>query len=253
MSDLDAELDALFAAPLAEFTKRRNELERKLHAAGQTELAASVRARPKPTLPAWIVNQLARRDPAAMRALTEAAEQVAAAQTGGETSGPVADAAAAHREAVRMVTASVSKLEAPRLSQDVRQRVSSALRNTSLDPASRDELLRGRLTAEQEATGFDALASLAPASRRAPRRDGSDDEKRKQELARLTERRTEARDALAAVRSEHAEAKREATRTRREAERAEARVGKLAGELRDKEAAAEELTRELQMLRRRRS
>ena len=40
--DLDTELDDLYGAPLGEFTRRRNDLERRLQAAGQAEAAASV-------------------------------------------------------------------------------------------------------------------------------------------------------------------------------------------------------------------
>ena len=57
------EIDQLFALPLDEFTAARNELARRLKQDGDAEAAEGVRGLAKPTVAAWAVNQLARREP----------------------------------------------------------------------------------------------------------------------------------------------------------------------------------------------
>ncbi|MDQ5822178.1 MAG: hypothetical protein M3540_12125, partial [Actinomycetota bacterium] len=73
--DVDAELDRLYGLPLDEFTKARNDLSARLKKAGATDAAAEVKALPKPSVPAWAVNQLARTRQREVRALLVAAER----------------------------------------------------------------------------------------------------------------------------------------------------------------------------------
>ena len=79
-AEFQRELDRLFALPLDEFTQARNELARRAREEGQRARAARVMELRKPTLPAWVVNQLARRREVEVRRLIEAGERVAAAQ-----------------------------------------------------------------------------------------------------------------------------------------------------------------------------
>jgi hypothetical protein len=58
--DLERELDALYALPLNEFTKARNDLASRLKRAHQADAAAAVRSLRKPTAVAWTANHLAR-------------------------------------------------------------------------------------------------------------------------------------------------------------------------------------------------
>lgn len=252
MPDLDAELDALYAASLAEFTRLRNDLERRLRAGGQADLAAEVKSSRKPTLPAWVVNQLARKSADGMRELVQAGERVASAQTAGEPGASVAAAAATHRELIRRFVAGIDEIGGQALSDDVRQRVSSTLRNASLDPSAHDDLLRGRLAAEHEAAGFDALASLElPSTRPRPAKPKRDDG-RKAERARLTTLRKDERNRLSALRSDLSTAKREAGRARKNAERADTRANELEQELERSESALKALTEKLETRTRRR-
>src|SRR5687767_10782909 len=54
----EPDLDALFQLPLAEFTAARNALAARLKKAGQGDVAEQIKALPKPSVPAWTVNQL---------------------------------------------------------------------------------------------------------------------------------------------------------------------------------------------------
>ena len=61
MATLDREIDRLYALPLDEFTARRNELAKRLKKEGEGEAADEVASLVKPSVPAWTINQLARR------------------------------------------------------------------------------------------------------------------------------------------------------------------------------------------------
>ena len=62
----------LFALPLNEFTPARNERAKELAADGDKAAADAVRALRKPSVPAWAVNQVARRDAKGITALFDA-------------------------------------------------------------------------------------------------------------------------------------------------------------------------------------
>ena len=58
--DLERELDALYALPLEEFTKARNDLAARLRKAHQSEASDTIHALKKPTVAAWSANRLAK-------------------------------------------------------------------------------------------------------------------------------------------------------------------------------------------------
>ena len=103
--NLESELDGLYALPLAQFTKARNDLAARLRKAHQDDVAAAVRALKKPSTVAWVANSLAREQPKQVDALLQAAEQLRDAQQrslGGKASAEeVGEASAAEREALR--------------------------------------------------------------------------------------------------------------------------------------------------------
>src|SRR3954471_16823056 len=81
-SDINADIDALFQLPLAEFTGARNALAKRLKADGRMPDAERVKALAKPPAPAWAVNQLYWQDPKAIERLLALGERVRKAQTG---------------------------------------------------------------------------------------------------------------------------------------------------------------------------
>lgn len=71
MDDLAEELDDLYARPLEDFTATRDDIVARLRSAGLETEAEEVRSRRKPTVSAWVVNQLARRSGSTMAELLD--------------------------------------------------------------------------------------------------------------------------------------------------------------------------------------
>jgi hypothetical protein len=173
--DLEAELDGLYALAPAEFVDARDGLARRLKQAGQADAASQVKALRKPTVPVWVVNQLARRQPGEMKALLAAAERLRAAQEKALTGGSdeLRDATAEQRSALRGLTQHANALleaEGHGAGAATLERVASTLRAAATDPAGRDQLAAGRIGEELAAGGFGALAGMkipqAPPRRR---------------------------------------------------------------------------------------
>ena len=80
MATLDREIDRLYALPLDEFTARRNELAKRLKKEGEGEAADEVASLVKPSVPAWTINQLARRQKKEMQSLLAAGARLRKAQ-----------------------------------------------------------------------------------------------------------------------------------------------------------------------------
>ena len=81
-TDANAEIDALFRLPLAEFTSARNVLATRLKKLDRAIEAERVKSLPKPPAPAWAVNQLYWKNPKAIDQLIGVTERIRKAQTG---------------------------------------------------------------------------------------------------------------------------------------------------------------------------
>jgi vacuolar-type H+-ATPase subunit I/STV1 len=219
--DLQHELDQLYAKPLDEFTKARNDLAARLRKAHQAEAAAHVRGLKKPSVVAWAANHVARSHPDLVSVLLEAGARLRDVQqrslAGNATQSEVADATSRERDAVRaLVTAARSDLGS-RATAPLLDRLSQTFRAAAVDPALAPVLATGRLTEELQAVGFGPLEAVTP-----KRRGPSIDEKRA-ERDRLKELRAEARrlaqEAKDALRAAH-DAERQADELRRAADQA---------------------------------
>jgi hypothetical protein len=80
--NVDDVVAELLAAPLNEFTTRRNARAKELKAGGRGELASEVATLKKPPVAVWAVNQLARRNKPVLERLGRAGEAVVRAQSG---------------------------------------------------------------------------------------------------------------------------------------------------------------------------
>jgi hypothetical protein len=169
--DLEQELDGLYALPLEEFTKARNDLAARLRKAHQTEAADLVRALKKPSVVAAAANRLAREEPQQVVALLAAGERLRDAQqralAGDAKAEEVNEAAAAERDAVRALLASGRLRLGARSSAAILDRLGQTLRAAAVDDEGRTLLERGRLTEELKAVGFGPLEAVKPARRRA--------------------------------------------------------------------------------------
>lgn len=241
----DKELDRLYALPLEEFTAARNELAK---ARGDPEL----RKLKKPTVPAWVVNTLAREREVDLRRLLRAGERLEVAQKDAVRGGDqrrFAEARREEREAVRLLRAAAADLlrgGGHPASDATLERVAKTLRAAAGTEEGRAALREGRLSEELEPAGFDALAELAGA-KPSPRRTSARtpkaptaEERRRARKARTEadEARREARDAAAQL--EEAEralrsAERELAKARRASEQAADRASRLEAKAKDLE------------------
>jgi hypothetical protein len=241
------EADRLFALPLDQFTAARNELAKQLKQEGDAETAEQVRGLAKPSVAAWVVNQLARREPEAVRSLLNVASRLRSAQErslkGERAADELRAAQAEERELIRKLTRTAEGIlrEAEHAASGTTlERVASLLRAASVaEPA----LLReGRLSGDVESSGFDALAGLEVPKGRRRRAGAGDDlaERRRQkreaeQRRKKLERRVRDLTALAEAAEREAtqahKAAGEATATaeerRREADAASAELGEL--------------------------
>src|SRR5207244_7915703 len=97
-SDASLDVAPLYAVPLAEFTRRRNELAARLRAAGRRDEAAAVRRLRRPSVPIWAINALAREHADDVRAFVNATDRLRRAQVGSR--GAMAEATRAQRQAL---------------------------------------------------------------------------------------------------------------------------------------------------------
>jgi len=159
--DLERELDALYALPLNEFTKARNDLASRLKRAHQADAAAAVRSLRKPTAVAWAANHLARAVPDQVASLLEAGRRLRETQqralAGDADQAEVAEAVSAERGAVRVLVGSARQELGDRVTSSLLDRLDRTLQAVAVDEASQQLLVRGRLTDELTAVGFGPL------------------------------------------------------------------------------------------------
>jgi hypothetical protein len=236
----------LFALPLEHFTAARNALARRLKAEGDSETAEQVKALPKPSIAAWTVNQLARKEPEAIRSLLNVAARLRSAQErslqGERAADELRAAQTEERAVIRQLAQRASALlqEAGRpASGTTLERVSSLLRAAAVDEPGRAALREGRLTGDVEVTGFDAFAGLdVPKGRRRAARSGDDLAERRRQKREAAQRRKRLEKEVRDLTARADAAERDAEKARKTAEETEAAAAQLR---REAEAAAAEL------------
>jgi hypothetical protein len=175
LTPLDKELRRLYTLPLGEFTPERNALAKRLQKEGNSDAANEVKALPKASVSAWVVNQLFAREEDRMAALLAAGEQARSALQHTLTVGD----AEVLREALqeqRELRDDLRHRAAEILSEDrtpsqaILDRVTVNLEALALSPAAAEEAARGWLDRDLEPPGFEVLAGLQFAAGRPDRR-----------------------------------------------------------------------------------
>jgi hypothetical protein len=233
------EIDGLFQRPLDEFTAARNALATTLKKRGLASAAEQVKGLAKPPVSAWVVNQLYWEDRKAfdrMLALGEQSRVAQAAQLAGKHT-DTRTVLAARREALATLTHRASQMlrDAGHAgSLDTLRRITATLEALATYGRSPDAPKPGRLTADLDPPGFEALAALmtqpgmrtgkeatgkrvAPLSEPKPaqaKREAKDDARA--ERARRAARETELRKALQAAERALKDAERDAGAARAE-------------------------------------
>lgn len=162
-ANLDTDIDALFQLPLADFTSARNELAGRLKKLGREMDAERVKSLAKPPAPAWAVNQLYWQDPKAIDRLLAVTERIRKAQTGQVKN---ADIRELLDEKKRMMAELMDRASAilsdagHAASPDAMRRVSATLESLAVWGKTEDAAKAGRLTADLDPPGFDALAAM---------------------------------------------------------------------------------------------
>ena len=261
MSPQIADIDSLFRLAPTEFTAARNALAAKLKKSGDEETASQVKALPRPSVPAWAVNQLFWRHRKAFDKLIGAGDRFRDAQAA-QLAGKQADLRAAldaRREALSDLTrlaVGVLREAGHPPSPDVQRRITTTLEALATYGSHPGAPPAGRLTDEVDPPGFEALAALVPQvgrgkraaaeptrvipfeqkkrEPRAGRKKGTPEE----EARRLEEERAA---ALAAAKEAVTEAERALRDTKKTAEKAEAALKEAAGRAKETEKEKAEI------------
>ena len=243
------EVDKLFQIPLTEFTGARNSLATKLKKEGDTEAAERVKTLAKPSISAWVANQLYWRDRKAFDRLIAAGDQFRQAQAA-QLTGKSADLRAP-LDARRQALSDLMKLAGDTLreaghpaSPDTMRRIMTTLEALATYGQHAGAPPAGRLTDDVDPPGFEALAALVPkgssasAGHAAPRvipfnqrkpepakrKRGDTKEDARHAEAERRAREAEARKALQQAERALADARRAAERARTEMKAAAARA-----------------------------
>lgn len=244
---LDDELDRLYGLPLDEFTAERNALAGQLRKAGDREEADRVKALAKPSISAWAVNQLARKERLQMRSLATAGERLRTAQEKLLRGGPQNELQEASERQREVVAALLDSAEAVLRSagHPATDATLERVRGTLTAAAGDEEGLvpQGRLSEDLDPTGFGPLALGRAGGRTASRQPKSIPagdkrkphaaESRRQKAEERKKATAEAKQELDALRAEVSEqtahvrrAKTEATEAANAAEAAQKAVDK---------------------------
>jgi hypothetical protein len=168
------DVDRLFAVPLEDFVAERKAVAKELRAAGEREAAAEVAKLPKPTPPAWALNQLAREEPEVVGAWLDVAEELR--DVSASPGAGLREAMAAHRDATRTLLGMVRDRARPGgkpLSEPMLERVRGLLQAATVDASVADALRRGVVVEGAELPTFAAAGEGGEGAGRASSRSAA--------------------------------------------------------------------------------
>jgi chromosome segregation ATPase len=161
--DLESELDRLYRARPHEFVAERTRLVRALKEEGRRAEANEVAKHARPSPIAWAVNQLYYEHADDLARLMAAGSELRAIQQGLGTSEAFTRCKQAHHEALRTATdraLAIAQREGDKADAGTRRRIELTLNELGkLEPGAHGARA-GRLAAEVEPAGFDALSGL---------------------------------------------------------------------------------------------
>jgi hypothetical protein len=249
--DLDRAVESLYRAPLADFVAERGRLAAQLRAAGDKSAAADLGKRRRPTVSAWVVNQLHWHARQQLDRLVEAAGRLRKGDL---------EATADHREAMAALRKRAAALltdgghgASEAMLRRITTTLSAIAANGGFDPDP-----PGALVADRDPPGFEVMLgsaealprkALRPATAPPPapgRRDPEAEERRAAERAEEKRRQEEA--ARRAAERRQVEIRLRTAQA--ELARRERGVEAAREELRSAEGAVERVRREVEKLER---
>jgi hypothetical protein len=259
--NLEEELDRLYGLPLAEFTPGRNALAGALRRAGERDAADRVQGLRKPSISAWTVNQLARKERLQVRSLLTAGERLRKAQEEllrGGNRDELQEASARQREVVRALLKSAAEVlhsAGHPATDSTLERIRGTLSSAAGDEGTR-LVQEGRLTEDLDPSGFGppmlgtgagsrpsrGAKSVSARGKSRPAPGGS----RREDGAARKRRIEEAKQEVDELRAEVSERRTHVSRARTEARRAERAAEAAKGAAEKEEKQLEQLTARLE-------
>jgi hypothetical protein len=159
---LDRDLDELYGVPLDVFVATRDRLARERRANGDSNGAAELRGRRKPSRAAWALNRAVRDAPAALDAVVSAGVALRATQQRSlahADASALRDATRNRHDAVRFV-ADIAVASLGPTGESARAAIEETLNAASLDPEAAALVRAGQLS--EELGPVDVFATLEP-------------------------------------------------------------------------------------------
>jgi hypothetical protein len=232
MADTNESLDRLYGLPLGEFTPARDQLVAELRELGDRDAAARVKKLRRPSVSAWVVNQLVRHQRSDVQELLSVGDDVRtgqrAALSGGGAEGIREITARRRRVVDRLLDGAEDLLTkaGQATSRSTLDKVGDTLMAATVDEEAADAVRAGRLERElAPPSGFETLAGQIPV----PTKGASKRDRQARERAQRAQ--DQARDAEEAAKEGDREARRLeqlADQTRLDAERARRRADSAA-------------------------
>jgi hypothetical protein len=200
-------VDRLFTLPLADFVTARNDLARALKVAGDKQTAARIQKLPKPSISAWAINQLVRKERALLDAMLATLDRQRTLQVAGLNAGIDRDAMKEAKQEENETIGRIERALPAILEADGHasgratiERCVRALRAAAVHPEGRKLLEAGHLTIDFDAPGFEALGAVLAESEEPRLRivDAAEEKRRAKEerLAEMQRQRIEAQQKI---------------------------------------------------------
>ncbi len=151
--DLDEIVDELYGLPPEDFTAARNTAAKQAKSYGDAELGDKVKALGKPTVAAWLANQLARENADELEALAMLGEQMREA-TASMDGAKLRELTPRRHSEVDALVKAASGLAGRKISADVGQKLRETLDAALVDPAAAQAVRSGQLTSALRHVGF---------------------------------------------------------------------------------------------------
>lgn len=155
-SPLDRIGDELYAGPPEEFVATRTDRAKQARSNGDRALATAIAALRRPSRSAWMVNQLARREPDGLTALLDLGQALRQAQE--ELSGPDLRRLSAERhravDALTRQAVALAAAQGSNATEAIRREIGRTLQAALADPSTATLVRAGRLSQPADYSGF---------------------------------------------------------------------------------------------------